>query len=300
MVNEKEYAIVILNYNNGNMVLDSIKKFKNLNKNIQIVLVDNCSTDNSKELFEKELKNIENIWVIYSDENKGYASGNNIGLKFIQKELKEVEYVFIANPDIEIFSINTIHNLVEILKKDTTLAAITTQTIYNNKIKFPNDFGWKMYNKKELMLSGTILGKLLKFQTRYDCIEINDYNVAYIDIIQGCFFGIKTNILKQINFLDENTFLYGEEVILSKKIKSKGYKLGVLTTEFIKHNHKEKQKQLQKRRNKLFDIKCFYDSRKYIIEKYSEANNLYKMMAKMFLNIDQLIKKIYITLTYKK
>ena len=73
-------GIVILNYNdseNTMLMLDDIKNYKILSA---IIVVDNHSTDDSF----KKLKKYENskIKIIEAPENKGYAAGNNFGIKY--------------------------------------------------------------------------------------------------------------------------------------------------------------------------------------------------------------------------
>ena len=90
-------GIVILNYNdyeNTIQMLNQIKDYTCLDK---IVIVDNCSTDQSVE----KLKVYENkkIVLLEASENKGYASGNNLGLSYLEKNTS-CEIAIISNPDI--------------------------------------------------------------------------------------------------------------------------------------------------------------------------------------------------------
>lgn len=295
MINrEDEYAIIILNYNNANLTVETIKNIKKLNKNIKVVIVDNCSTDDSKTILESNFNEEESIFLLFNNCNSGYAAGNNVGFKFVRENLKDVKYSFVMNPDIKIQDISVIYNMINALKNDDKLAAVTALTIYNGKLRFPNDAAWKMVDKKYLILSGTILGKIIKPNIRYKKLDINSDNVAYVDIIQGCFFAIKMNIIEEIGFLDENTFLYGEEIILAKKLKYLNFLEGIVINSFIRHNHQEKNKKMMYKKNKLFDMKCFYDSRKYIIEKYSNGSKFYIVCAKLFLNFDYQLKKFII------
>ena len=73
-------AIIILNYNDFTTtkeMIEQIKDYKILN---HIIIVDNCSTDDSYNILKKEEKN--NIEVIKTKSNNGYASGNNYGIKY--------------------------------------------------------------------------------------------------------------------------------------------------------------------------------------------------------------------------
>ena len=90
-------GIVILNYNDSKTtseMLDKIKSFKTLN---HIVVVDNNSSDDSLKVLEKYKS--EKIDIVANKENKGYAYGNNVGIRYLRDTYK-CDYVFISNPDI--------------------------------------------------------------------------------------------------------------------------------------------------------------------------------------------------------
>lgn len=295
----KEYAIVILNYNDAVMVVNAINKIKKIDTNINIVIVDNASTDDSVNIIKQSMKNYKNIELIKNSKNTGYAAGNNFGIKYIKKRYQNINYVFIMNPDIEVDRISVFNNMIKCLKEEENLACLTALTIYNGKMKFPNDCAWRMLSNKELFFNGSILEKIFKSNVKYANFKVNERNVAYVDIVQGCFFCIKMKALEQINFMDEKTFLYCEELILSKKLSMHNYKEGVLITEYIKHNHFEKDKKLLKKQNKIFHIKCFRNSRKHIIDNYSNGSKLYRMFAKGYLDFDYYIKKNLIKIGLK-
>lgn len=85
-------SIIILNYNAGNLLLDCIESvFKTAYDNIEVIVVDNASVDQShkkcKEKFDK-IKLIEN------KQNLGYCEGNNVGIMAANGE-----FVIILNPD---------------------------------------------------------------------------------------------------------------------------------------------------------------------------------------------------------
>ena len=90
-------SIVVLTYNNlvyNKICVDSILS-KTIYPNFELILVDNGSTDGTKEwLHEVEQKQLPNVKIIFIEENVGFAAGNNIGIK----ETKG-EYVVLLNND---------------------------------------------------------------------------------------------------------------------------------------------------------------------------------------------------------
>ena len=85
-------SIIILNYNAGELLInciDSLKKSKYTN--LEIIVVDNISTDGSQKKCKEKFPEIK---LIQNDKNLGYCGGNNIGIKQAKGE-----FITILNPD---------------------------------------------------------------------------------------------------------------------------------------------------------------------------------------------------------
>ena len=72
-------VIIVLNYNDFDNTFHYINRIRNYAKLDYILIVDNCSTDESFERLQK-LKD-DKVNVIRTDRNEGYASGNNFGVR---------------------------------------------------------------------------------------------------------------------------------------------------------------------------------------------------------------------------
>ena len=90
-------GMVILNYNDYETTFDMINQIKDYKVLNHIIIVDNHSTDLKYDKLKKLKSN--NIDVIQTDENKGYAYGNNYGIKYLNDNY-DVDYIIISNPDI--------------------------------------------------------------------------------------------------------------------------------------------------------------------------------------------------------
>ena len=87
-----DVSIIIVNYNTKNITascIDSIYE-KTSGLSFEVILVDNASTDGSKEKFEKDLR----IKYIYLEKNGGFGYGNNRGM-----EIAKGDYFFLLNSD---------------------------------------------------------------------------------------------------------------------------------------------------------------------------------------------------------
>ena len=226
-------AIIVLNYNDSKTVmeyLELIKDYKNIDK---ILVVDNCSPDNSYEVLKKyESKKIS---VIKTDSNKGYAYGNNYGVHFLEKQKEKYDFIIISNPDIYVTD-DTIKKCSDFLRKSTDVA-IVSPTMYMSDGKASPLAGWK-----ERKLDSDVRDSSIRLTRKYNNPHVECYdkthfkgNYSYVDCVPGSFFMIRYDCFKEVGYFDENTFLYFEEDILGKKLKNAGYKVVVLNKEKFIH-----------------------------------------------------------------
>lgn len=226
-------AIIVLNYNDSKTVIEYlglIKDYKNIDK---ILVVDNCSPDNSYEVLKKYES--KKICVIKTDSNKGYAYGNNYGVHYLEKLKEKYDFIIISNPDINVTD-DTIKKCSDFLNKNLDVA-IVSPTMYMSDGKASPLAGWK-----ERKLNSDVRDSSIRLTKKYknphvECYDKSHFkgNYSYVDCVPGSFFMIRYNYFKEVGYFDENTFLYFEEDILGKKLKNAGYKVVVLNKEKFIH-----------------------------------------------------------------
>ena len=102
-------SVIVLNYNAGELLLNCIESIKkSAYKNLEIIVVDNISTDKSQKRCKEKYPDIK---LIQNNENFGYCEGNNIGIR----EAKG-DYIIILNPDTIVES-NWIEELISAYNK---------------------------------------------------------------------------------------------------------------------------------------------------------------------------------------
>lgn len=253
-----ECGIVILNYNSFELSCNLIKIALSINLINKIILVDNNSNDN----FDSFINKINNKKVVYikNKDNLGYATGNNIGLKYLKK--LKCKYGFIANPDV-IFQYNTIKNILDFLKMNQQYGVVSC-TRTQNGTKKTGQF-WTIPNYIGTLFESTFIGRKIqtKSNQKYSNSICDKSNNDFLDVevVGGAFFGCNLDIMENVNYLDENTFLWYEENILSYKLKQKGYKVALLKTCTYEHNHK-------KSGHGNPNFKVFINSKRYFCKKY--------------------------------
>lgn len=208
-------CILVLNYNGCKDTIACIKTLlKNKYHNFSIVVIDNASIDESVKTIERIYPNIK---VIENKENLGFAGGNNIGIQYAFQE--GADYVFLLNND-TVVDQDTIGNLVKAGESLPTAGILGSVTYYYHK---PEELwfagGWIKW------LSGRT-GHYSKILSRkpYDS-----------EFISGCALLIKRQVIEEIGLLDEDFFLYFEDLDWCQRALNKGYKLKVVPSSKVWH-----------------------------------------------------------------
>ena len=102
-----------------------------------------------------------------------------------------------------------------------------------------------------------------------------DKDIVDVEVVSGCFFLIRSDVLKKIKFFDENVFLYYEENILGKKLKDLNIRTVVNTKVEVIHNHSIS---IDKNVKKLNKIKILKKSQMYFEKYYNGANILERIL----------------------
>lgn len=216
---DKLVNIFVLNWNGKKIILDCLHSLDKVTySNVNIVLIDNGSTDGSVNLIKKEFPNIE---IIQLKENLGYAGGNNYGFKNVKIQS---EYSIFINND-TLVSANFINPLIEPLKNDTSIIQTAPKIFYAddpNLLWFAGGyinlfFGWIRHRG---------IRKIDKGQYN---------NSTLIDYATGCCICMRTKDFKLFKMFDESFSMYGEDVDLSIRVRKAGGKIMYIPESNIWH-----------------------------------------------------------------
>jgi len=282
----KKLGMVIVNYNDYKTTIKLLENIKNYKVLDLIVIVDNNSSDNSI----KELKKCTNkkIILLQNKENKGYANGLNTGAKYINKKLKGCNIIF-SNSDI-------------IIKEEEDLEKLTNTITEDIKVVGPNiiqndeeNKGWILPTiTDEILFNLPLVNRKLKQRILYKNSHYKK-DISIVDVVSGCFFIVDGKTLEEVDYFDENTFLYYEENILAKKIKMISKKEAINNKVSVIHDHSITIDKNIKRINKY---KILKESQKYYVEKYLNANKFQLILIYLTNKLSLLI--LYIRCYIKK
>ena len=259
----RKIGFVIVNYNDAKTtirLLNQLKEFKNIDS---IVVVDNNSTDDSfVQLKEQENGNIT---IIKNSENKGYSSGMNTGAKYLIEKIGRCNIIF-SNSDIIIKNAKDLNTLSSDINNEVAVASPVIEEHGNlNR-------GWKKTTAfTESLLNLPYISRYFKKKKLYYKEEHYQKDKSYVDVVSGCFFMVDSEALEQVDYFDENTFLYYEELIFAKKLEKAGKKLIVDNRVKVIHDHSVTIDKNIKRINKYKILKA---SQRYYVKNYLKGNLL--------------------------
>lgn len=208
--NIPKISIVLLNYNNYEDTFTCVESLQQVRyPNFDVIIVDNKSTNGSLEKLYR-LKS-DNIQIVDSGKNGGFAFGNNIGIKIANEE--GAEYVLLLNND-TIVTENFLDKLLECFLYEENVGIATCRIMYNSE----RDKVW--------YAGGTIDWNNLRAIHR----EINgdvyrSKGMENVEFSSGCCMMISRECLKKIGGLPEDYFMYYEDLDYCVKAKEAGYKI---------------------------------------------------------------------------
>ena len=223
-------AVILLNYNDEEDTIRICNEYNKMKTIDKVIVVDNNSKNNDYDNLIK-LRN-KKTDVIKSDSNKGYAYGNNYGIRYLIDKYDKPKYICISNPDIYVDE-SAIKKCISVLDKDDNIAIAAPKMLdRNGNPHFLT--GWKLRRiEDDIILSSPYLDG--RQTEEYNNVKYGQYgfeyfknDINYVDCVAGSFFIIRYDAFLKCGLFDENTFLYYEEDILGNKLKKLGYKNVVL------------------------------------------------------------------------
>jgi GT2 family glycosyltransferase len=239
-IDELKVSIIILNYKNYHDTIACLHSLAEVTYlNAEIVVVDNDSQNDSLKYIYNDLKHSgicsafidegaigisseikENIILVQSANNRGYAAGNNLGIRVALA--REAEFVLILNND-TLVEKDFLEPLVKYAEAHKEVGAIGPKVLDVN-----GNIDHTCARRRPTLISYFFrlgIGRKLFPDNRWirQHIYKDEYDFQYpfaVDILSGCCMMIKSSVFEKVGLLDENTFLYLEEFIIHEKISN--------------------------------------------------------------------------------
>ena len=222
-------AIIVLSWNNYRETRNCLQSLKKLDyQNYELVLIDNGSTDGSGEKLENEFFEVTTI---RNRNNQGFAGGINVGIRYALD--KDNKYILILNNDTELVNGNFLTKLVHYMEDDLRVGAVgPTILVSGNRIQ-------------ESILH--FPGPKQVFHYYYHLAGKKDYQEKQeVDGISGCCFLVRRETINEVGLIDENYFMYGEELEWFYRMRLKNWTINYLPVKSVLHHGKSSAKKIGK------------------------------------------------------
>ena len=212
-------SVVIVNYNVKYFLEQCIHSIQKAMDGLsaEIYVVDNNSVDGSVRMIREKFHEVH---LIENKENKGFSRANNQAIRKAKGE-----YILILNPD-TILEDDTLVKCVKFMDSHPEAGGLGVQMI-DGKGKFlpeskrglpsPSVAFYKMFGFSALFPRSRIFSK-------YHLGYLDKDRIHEVDVLAGAFMMVRKSVLEEIGLLDEDFFMYGEDIDLSYRITRAGYK----------------------------------------------------------------------------
>jgi GT2 family glycosyltransferase len=274
-------SIIIINYNVKyfleHCLLSVIKACKNID--VEILVVDNNSTDGSKEYLEHKFTNVHFFW---NRENIGFGKANNFVLPFAKGD-----YILFLNPD-TIVPEDCFINCISFFESHTDCGALGVRMIdgAGNFLK---------ESKRSLPTASAGFFKLVglaetfpssKLFAQYYAGHLPEKQNNKVDVLAGAFMMLSKKAIELTKGFDDSFFMYGEDIDLSYRIQKVGLQNYYLGNTTIIHF---KGESTQKKSSNY--IEHFYSAIKRFVDKHYSDQIIKKRLMNVVIGSGKLFAK---------
>ncbi len=213
-------SIITVNYNNTAVTEALIDSIQNTNDypNIEIIVVDNGSKDNPVPQWRDAHPAIH---FIRSDQNLGFAGGNNLGIRAAKGD-----YWFLVNNDTE-FTQGLIQTLIEQMEADQSIGICSPKIRYYDNPDTLQYAGFTAMNYRTAR--NKCVGEFEKDLGQYDHLT------GKTAFIHGAAMMARASAAAKAGLMAENYFLYYEEMDWCEQFRKAGYTMGLNMQAVIYH-----------------------------------------------------------------
>lgn len=212
-------SVIIVNYNVEFFLEQCLNAAVAALQNVEgeIIVVDNHSIDGSVAMVKDKFPNIQ---LIENKENVGFSKANNQALR-----IAEGEYHLLLNPD-TIVEEDTFEKVVAFMDQHPDAGGLGVKMIDGKGNFLPE-------SKRGLPTPGVAFSKIFGLSRlfpkskrfgRYHLSYLDKDKIHEVDILSGAFMLMRKSVLDKVGLLDEDFFMYGEDIDLSYRIIQGGYK----------------------------------------------------------------------------
>jgi GT2 family glycosyltransferase len=203
---------------------------------IEIIVIDNASTDGSPEMLRTEFPQVQ---LVANDGNRGFTAANNQGL-----DLSHGRHLLLLNPDTQVVG-DALATMVRHLDEHPTVGALGPQLRYpdgslqSSRRRFPTF--------ATALVESTVLQEWWqdnRILRRYYLDGTPDDSIQAVDWVVGACLAVRRQAYEQVGGLDEGYFMYSEELDWCRRIVDAGWDVVYLPTATVIHHEGKSSEQV--------------------------------------------------------
>lgn len=278
-----DLSIVIISWNVRELLrlcLDSIQESLRGEKGegllVETIIFDNGSTDGSADMVREDFPRVH---LMESEVNLGFTKGNNLAIG-----QSEGRYILLLNPDTEVVG-DALGTMVAYMEAHPRVGALGPQllnpdgTTQSSRRRFPT--------LATAFLESTVLqpwfqgSRILK---RYYLLDRPDDEIQPVDWAVGAALLIRREALHQVGLLNEEFFMYSEELDWCYRLKAQGWEVVYLPTAQVVHQEGRSSEQvlparhIHFQRSKVLFFKRYYGWRGEVLRWFILSTYLYLLV----------------------
>lgn len=230
-----DLSVIILNFNTRELTracIWTVLASKLGGYTMEVIVCDNASDDDTMGMVRREFPG---VILIDNRKNLGFAAGNNPGIRRARGR-----YVLLLNSDTEVPR-DSLAAMVAFMDQDPGAGAATCKLLLPDGSMdpachrgFPTPWVAFTYLAKleKLFPKTRLFGQY--HQQYKDLSAIHD-----VDCISGAFFLVRREVINQVGLLDEEYFMYGEDIDWAYRIRKAGWRIVYNPTVTVLHKKKQ-------------------------------------------------------------
>jgi len=193
---------------------------------VEVIVVENNSGDDLTSI----AKRFPNVRIIYSNVNLGFAGGCNLGIKSAHGD-----YLVLINPDI-IFTQDSLYKIRDVMEKETDIGigGVSLKNLDGTQQKCVWHFPTPT-DQFALLLKVHHLFPSFQPVSKWRMDDFDYSKDTDVDQVMGAFFCIRRSLIDRIGLLDDDFFMWYEEVDYCKRAKDAGFRVHYFSNIEAKH-----------------------------------------------------------------
>lgn len=288
-----QLSVIIVNYNVREFLDHALTSIRKALKGIrgEILVVDNASDDGSVEMLRQRYPEVLRI---VNSTNLGFAKANNLALRRARGK-----YLLLINPD-TIVQEDTFRVMVRFFEDHPEVG------LAGCKILNP-DGTFQLACRRSFPTPWVAFTKIVGLSTLFPASKLfGRYNLTYldpnesyeVDAVSGSFMMVRREVYERVGGLDEDFFMYGEDLDWCYRIQQAGWKIYYVPQTQIIHYKGESTK-----RSNIDELKAFYEAMELFVKKHLSSSFLMSLLIRFgilvssgFARVSQSLRPIRVAL----